>query len=605
MEDGMKKTTKPMTLVGVGIDTARYGHHVTFLREDRKPAASPLEVLESRTGYDKLQERLEQLRGKYPEASFKVHIDAAGQYAQNLETFLRSLDLPLSISVGEPKRNKDYHKAIFPKRSTDATESHAMARFALVEQPQPTLPIPGEFYILREIVSRLEGQVKDTTRTTNRLHNVLARVFPELATIVDDISAVSILKLLHKYPTAHRIAAAHLSSIKQISYLREDKAVAIHEAAKRSVASLQGELTESLIRQSVERVQECLQGEKKLETMLLQAYHALPKSGHTQIATILGIGEVTAAVIVAKSISIERFETPEKLVGYFGVFPEENTSGFDRRGKSVKPGSMQMSAKGSDVVRRYLWNAAMSAIQSNPAVRSLYQRLVARGKRGDVALGHCMRKLLHLVYAVWSTNMPFDPKHYDWEPAQPTKANEISDPSETASQQAVESKEGKLTKEMAAGHKRDIIPIRKVVTATDPTIEAAVPAVNKPKTNQNRSQSVNYAFLRQQISFEKVLTHLGHREKMRGSRSDLRGPCPIHKSEKTNDRSFSVNLDKNVFKCFRPSCKTQGNVLDFWAAVHQQTLHQAALHLAETFDLPIQPEQRRGARNEPVKSPKN
>ena len=27
-----------MLTLGVGIDTARYGHHVTFLREDKQPA---------------------------------------------------------------------------------------------------------------------------------------------------------------------------------------------------------------------------------------------------------------------------------------------------------------------------------------------------------------------------------------------------------------------------------------------------------------------------------------------------------------------------------------------------------------------------------------
>ncbi len=31
-------------------------------------------------------------------------------------------------------------------------------------------------------------------------------------------------------------------------------------------------------------------------------------------------------------------------------------------------------------------------------------------------MGHCMRKLLHLVFAVWKTNRPFDSeKHYAWE----------------------------------------------------------------------------------------------------------------------------------------------------------------------------------------------
>jgi hypothetical protein len=76
-----------------------------------------------------------------------------------------------------------------------------------------------------------------------------------------------------------------------------------------------------------------------------------------------------------------------------------------------------MSPKGNDLVRAYLWNAARTAIRCNPPVRALYRRLKAKGKRGDVALGHCMRKLLHLVFAVWKTSRPFDAKHFPWEPA--------------------------------------------------------------------------------------------------------------------------------------------------------------------------------------------
>ncbi len=71
-----------------------------------------------------------------------------------------------------------------------------------------------------------------------------------------------------------------------------------------------------------------------------------------------------------------------------------------------------MSRKGNDLVRHYLWNAARSAIVHNPAIGALYRRLRAKGKRGDTALGQCMRKMLHLVYAVWKTNRPFEDNLY-------------------------------------------------------------------------------------------------------------------------------------------------------------------------------------------------
>jgi len=581
------KTSIPPTVrrIGVGIDTARYGHHVTFLREDRQFAADPLAVTETRDGYQKLEQQLDKLRRKHHDAHFHVHIDAAGQYATNLERFLRRLELPMTISIGEPKRNKDYHKAIFPKRKADATESHAMARFGVVEQPPETLGVSDEMYLLREVTSRLQGQVKDATRSINRLHNVLARVFPELATIVANVSAASVLTMLRKYPTPQRIAQARMASLTKIPYLTTKKATQIQTAAKQTVGTVQGELAESLVRELVEELQNSLNARKKLEKLLSQAYEAIPRSGHVHLESILGIGPATAAVLVAKIVSIDRFATPENLVGYFGVFPEENTSGFDRFGKPVPPGTMHMSRKGSDLVRRYLWLAAQSAITCNPAVRALYARLKAKGKRGDVALGHCMRKILHLAFAVWSSDTPFNEAHYPWE----RRNSELSEDQQSQKETATKK---------AAGHKRDVLPDSKVVSAATFNVKDASPAVNQVDKDPqgDAAGSIDYAFLRQQITMRQILDRLGHLDRLRGHGAERRGPCPLHGSEKERSRSLAVNLDKNVFQCFHPECAQAGNVLDYWAAVHRLPLYEAALNMAETFHLPTHPEQRRGAR---------
>ncbi len=75
-----------------------------------------------------------------------------------------------------------------------------------------------------------------------------------------------------------------------------------------------------------------------------------------------------------------------------------------------------MSKRGNDLVRRYLWMAALAAVQFNPAVRALYLRVVAKHpEHKAIAIGHAMRKLLHLVFAVWKTDKPFDPCHHPWE----------------------------------------------------------------------------------------------------------------------------------------------------------------------------------------------
>lgn len=601
------KDSEPVRHIGVGIDTARYGHRVNFLREDKQLAAKAVTVTENREGYDLLRTVLETLHQRHSEAMFHVHIDAAGQYAANLETFLRSLTMPMIVSIGEPKRNKDYHSAVSPKRKSDNTESLAMARFGIVEKPLPTRPIPPAFVILREIASRLQGAVKDSTRAINRFHNLVSRVFPELAAIVPDLDACSILDLLEKYPNPQRIANANLATLCKISYLRKNVAEAIQIAAKNTVASLSGSEADCLVTELIGNIRNCEIAEKKLLKMLTGAMKHLPNSGHCQIITIPGIGPGTASVLVAKMVDIERFAAPENVVGYFGIFPEEKTSGVDRKGRYIPPGTMAMSHKGSDIVRRYLWNAAKSAIMHNPPVKELYARLKARGVRGDVALGHCMQKLLHQVFAVWSTDRPFDPQYEAkrTEAKRVQRSQLVAESPGTATSDVVESEcvtidestaplaetqtqmqaDRESETETTAGHNQELSLENKEVTAVASRLEPVVSSSGIADSSIPRGPSestVDFSFVREQISFDRVLNHLGLRDTFRGQ-TQLRGACPLCQSA----GSFSVNLKKNVYRCFHSGC-SQGNVLDFWAALKGVPLLPATHDLAHTFSLETQ-----------------
>jgi len=559
----------PAVSVGVGFDTSRYGHHVTFLREDLQPACPPCEFAESRQGYERLLRLFDNVQQGLAAVHFHIRIDAAGQYATNLETFLHALPFPKTISVGEPARNQSYRKALFPKRKADPVESLCAARFALLEKPKPSPATAAPFHQLREVVQRLEGQCRQSTRLTNQLHNLLARVFPELGLVVADFQAHWVLQLLHRYPTPAQLARARLSSLTALPHLSEDKARQLQAVAADTVASFRGEVAEALVQQLVGQLRDSLAAEAKLHELMTTAYQALPAPNH--ISSIPGIGAATAAVLTAKMVHCDRFATPDHVVAYFGIFPEENASGIDREGHA-KPGRhTHMSRKGNDLVRKYLWNAAKAAIRFNPAARALYKRLRARGTRGDVALGHCMRKLLHLVFAVWKTGKPFDPGHYPWEAGK------------AASPQA---------NEKAAGHNQGGSPESSVVTAAAAKVtgqaapdKAAVPAPSPAVTPE--TGGIDYAALRDQISMEQVLAQLGCLTRLKGSGAQRRGPCPIHGTTDTRHRCFSVNLGKKVFHCFHPGCGAHGNVLDLWAAARHLPLYEAARDLAATFQVPL------------------
>ncbi len=135
-------TTPCLDRIGVGIDTARDGHRVAFLRPDRQQAAKPLTVLENHAGYQSLKDQLMKLHEQHPNAYFHVRIDAAGQYATNLEQFLRGLDLPMTLSIGEPKRNKDYQKAHFPSAPPTTPRARPWPASPSSSRPRPRRPPP-------------------------------------------------------------------------------------------------------------------------------------------------------------------------------------------------------------------------------------------------------------------------------------------------------------------------------------------------------------------------------------------------------------------------------------------------------------------------------
>jgi transposase len=421
------------------------------------------------------------------------------------------------------------------------------------------------------LVGALESQIRQNTRLVNQLHNRLARVFPELAVLVSDMAAVWVLRLLLKYPSASKIAAARRTSLLAIPYLTEEMADKVQTLARQTVASSQGELVEELIRQSVQAVRLSQKSTAHLKALVGKAFDALPAGPHRHVESIPGIGKLTAAVFTAKVINLDRFKTPESLVNYFGVFPEENTSGVDKYGRPVPPGTMRMCRKGNDLVRRYLWNAAKSAVVHNPVVRTFFVRKRSAGKRGDVALGHCMQKLLHLIFAVWKKDQPFAP------PQTPTADQTVTPASET---------------EKAVGRKGQS-PVEQAVTTAPASITPPEPVGNTPAQPHNRPTNkqpvtnfpVNFAELRRQITIEQVLRQLGWWECLRGKGDQLRGPCPLHASSDKRRRSFSVNLHKNAFQCFDADCAAHGNALDLWAQKNNLPLVEAAQDLAQRFGL--------------------
>jgi transposase len=131
--------------------------------------------------------------------------------------------------------------------------------------------------------------------------------------------------------------------------------------------------------------------------------HPELKTSAELLQTIPGIGESTAAILLAEIQDIDRFDQASELAAYAGLSPRRRRSGSSVRGAS------HLSKMGNAVLRRALYFPALSASRFNPGVRTLTERLAARGKQRGVIQGAAMRKLLHIIFGVWKHRRPFNP----------------------------------------------------------------------------------------------------------------------------------------------------------------------------------------------------
>lgn len=123
------------------------------------------------------------------------------------------------------------------------------------------------------------------------------------------------------------------------------------------------------------------------------------------LGSIKGIGEKTAIYLLAEMYDLALYKDAKAAAADVGV-----TASHYRSGVSVRRRS-KMSRMGKASIRGALHWPAITAIQHNPLVRDLAQRLQAKGKHSGTIQVAAMRKLIHIAHGVLKSGQPFDPAY--------------------------------------------------------------------------------------------------------------------------------------------------------------------------------------------------
>lgn len=281
---------------------------------------------------------------KHTDAALPVKyvMEATGVYHETLAYFLD--DAKQEVSVVLPNKISNYGRSLEIKTVTDKTASEAIARFGL-ERKTELWHRPGKVIrTMRQLTRERDQLVKERTMVKNQLHAEQSEALPNPTTI----SRIN----------------------KKIAFLtRQEQEVK---------TELQG-----LINRDAD-----LKNKVKL------------------ICSIPGIGELTAATVLAETNAFNLIKNKRQLTSYAGLDVKEKQSGTSVKGKP------RISKRGNKYLRKAMHLPALSAIRHDQRFKAVFVRLVSKHGIKMKAAVAVQRKLLEMIYTIFKTQKPYDKKYF-------------------------------------------------------------------------------------------------------------------------------------------------------------------------------------------------
>ena len=248
--------------------------------------------------------------------------------------------------------------------------------------------------------------MQDLGDRVRQLHRALDLTFPEFTAHVRTLDSELATAVLRECPTAAQLAKKSPRKLAGLVYdgrheVGEELAAALVQAAKKTVGKHQGPAFRVQVVDACEDIDTL---RRRIRTLDRDVSGTIDKHEiGSLLTTIDGIGDTTAARLIAEFGDFSRFESGHAVAAFVGVVPHIQQSGKRQssRGPTGGIGDAKLRAK--------LWMPTLVAIKRNPWLRAFYERLIARGKLPKVAITAAMRKLLTAVYSVATHRRAFTP----------------------------------------------------------------------------------------------------------------------------------------------------------------------------------------------------
>jgi len=383
----------------VGIDISKYKHDCFIATEAGEIIRQSFTFQNDQEGFAHLLQVLNSL-GHSEE--IRIGFEATGHYGFNLKLFLEKTHYSF-MEVNPALLSKFIKGQTLRKTKTDAIDSRSITYWLMSADYKPH---PTEFYhmySLKSLTRLRDSLVKQRSFYLVKITNVLDLIFPEFKPFFNNRFSVTALYILNKYHSPKAINRMRSGSYDELRRISRGKFTMNHFFRLKDLAGKSvGESNEILELQlsSLLELYSSLNAEvKNMEVQITQLVSALNRP----TMSIVGVGPLSAAVILSEYGNISRFGSPAQMLSFAGLEP-----GFYQSGTSEHSG--RMVKRGSSHLRFTLMNVCVPLISHNVVFAEYYHKKRSEGKPHRVAMSHVAKKLVRVIYTLETRNILYDPQ---------------------------------------------------------------------------------------------------------------------------------------------------------------------------------------------------
>ena len=389
-------------MILVGIDIGKNQH--TFSIIDKETG----EILSNPSVFNNNQEGFQLLIGKldnYAKPELLIGMEDTGHYHFALLKYL--LDRRYTVALINPTTTDLTRKLQGGITKNDPLDSLTICDVIGSNQRKKPYRITKvnrfDLYEQKQLTRHHHNLKEELNIYKNRLQKCIDIVFPEFNSLFRSKYGIVYMNILKTFASAEKIANSDIRTIRKcFEYDGRGKRISLSaeqlKAAAKTSVGLPSVAEEIQVRHlvcQIEMIDEQLSEiDKKIEEFSLQ--------NNSPILSIPGISHFSGTSILAELGDICNYTKASQIIKFAGVAP------YHYESSQFLAQHTAITKQGSRYLRKTLYQIILPVINHNEVFTAYYNKKLAEGKGHRCAQGHCIRKLLRIIFHLLSTGQTFD-----------------------------------------------------------------------------------------------------------------------------------------------------------------------------------------------------